>query len=146
MTPSMVSSAFSFSHPSQSFDISNGNCFAKAVFWNWKRSSSWRAAISSMLSSLAKKLSTRSFSSAISIHSMASLTMLMVVNERLPRATEVFGPKRFSNTRVRHPIVATSCRYLFGSSALHSSLWLKVASRFRKLGKNLRAVTLHASS
>ena len=43
------------------------------------------------------------------MHSMASCTMLIVEKVRLPRPMVVLRPKRFSNTRVRHPMVATSC-------------------------------------
>ena len=41
-------------------------------------------------------------------HSNAKRTMFIVENEILPRPIDVFSPKRFSNTRVRQPIVATS--------------------------------------
>ncbi len=72
-------------------------------------------------------------------------TILIVENEMLPLPIDVFSPYRFSNTLVRHPMVATSYLYLSGSSARHFSCWLNEASRFTKLGKNLLAVTLHAS-
>ena len=38
----------------------------------------------------------------------ASLGMFIDVNERLPLPTDDFSPCRFSNTRVRQPMVATS--------------------------------------
>lgn len=55
---------------------------------------------------------------------IASLGMFIEVNERLPLPTDDFSPCRFSNTRVRQPMVATSYRYLLGSFALHFSLTL----------------------
>ena len=99
----------SFSLPSQRDDINSGNCLAYAVFWNSMRSCSWRAVISSIWSSLAKNWAIRSSLFLMCMHSMARRTILIVEKERLPRPIDVFGPKRFSNTRVRHPMVATSC-------------------------------------
>ena len=46
--------------------------------------------------------------SALMRASMARRGRFMVVNDRFPRPKEVFSPFRFSNTRVRHPMVANS--------------------------------------
>lgn len=40
---------------------------------------------------------------------------MIVEKERLPRPIDVFGPKRFSNTRVRHPMVG---------NLVHITLWV----------------------
>ena len=145
ITDSMVSFSPSFSLSSQSAPISRGNCFLRAVFWKSNLSLSCLAAISRAHPSLLKNSWILSSSFLIPMHSIASLTMLMVVNERLPRPIDVLGPNLFSNTRVRQPMVATSYWYLLGSSAFQSSCWLYGASRFTKLGKNLLAETLQAN-
>ncbi len=85
------SSGFSLSAPTQRYFISNGNCLAIAVFWNWKRSSSCLAVMSRMLSSLAKNMSMRCCLFSMPMHSMASFTILMVEKQKLPRAMLVFS-------------------------------------------------------
>src|SRR5699024_7874958 len=77
--------------------------------------------------------------------SIAIRTMFTVVKDRFPLPTDVFSPCLLENTLVLHPIVAHSYMYLFGSSALHFSCLLKLASKLIKFGKNLFAVTLHAN-
>ena len=108
ITDSIVSFGFKFSEPFQSVDINNGNCFARAVFWKLKRSCNWRAVSTINSSNFAINALIRDSLFSISRHSNARRTMLIVENEMLPRPIDVFSPKRFSNTRVRQPIVATS--------------------------------------
>ena len=51
-------------------------------------------------------------------------TELIVVKDRLPRPMEVLGPNLLPYTRVRQPIVATSCSKRRGSSGFQASSWL----------------------
>ena len=108
MTRSMVSFGLRFSHPDQRADISNGNCLASAVFWKLYLLQSCFAVISNSSSSFTKNCSILCDLSSMPMHSIAILTMFIVENDKLPRAIDVFSPKRFSKTRVLQPIVATS--------------------------------------
>ena len=49
---------------------------------------------------------------------------LGTVKDRLPRPMEVLGPNLLPYTRVRQPIVATSCSKRRGSSGFQASSWL----------------------